>query len=257
MLVDLHSHTTFSDGRSTHAEMVEAAIEKGIGVYGIADHLCFHNNPWTIKPHLFEEMRATFDNLKANTTSVKILFGMEVDYVRGCESRVRQLKAENRWDYIIGSVHYIGDWNIDSNAADWEGKDVDATYTKYLELLEEMVDTGLYNIVAHLDLPKKYGHYTSIDFTDRYRAIGEKIRANNMAFEINTNGRIKPCNDFYPHRDIVELYHQLGVDVTLGSDAHHRDNVGQFFDEAVAMLREVGYSRICYFEEGQKRYLPL
>jgi histidinol-phosphatase (PHP family) len=237
--------------------MVEAAIEKGIGIYGIADHLCFHDNPWTVKPHLFEEMRATFARLKTNTTSVKILFGMEVDYVPGCEGRVRLLKAENRWDYIIGSVHYIGDWNIDSNAADWEGKDVDATYAKYVDLVEEMVDSGLYDIVAHLDLPKKYGHYSSIDFTEKFRVIGEKIRANNMAFEINTNGRIKPCNDFYPHRDIVELYHRLGVDVTLGSDAHHRNNVAQYFDEAVAMLKEVGYSRICYFEEGQKRYLPL
>ncbi|WP_320051707.1 histidinol-phosphatase [uncultured Acetobacteroides sp.] len=257
MLVDLHSHTIFSDGRSTHAEMVEAAIAKGIGIYGIADHLCFHDNPWTTRLDQFEEMRSTFANLKANTTSAKILFGMEVDYVRGCENRVLRLKEENHWDYIIGSVHYIGDWNIDSNAADWEGKDVDATYTKYLELLEEMVDTKLYNIVAHLDLPKKYGHFTDIDFTDRYRAIGEKILANNMAFEMNTAGRIKICNEFYPRRDIVELYHQLGVDVTLGSDAHHRNNVGQFFDEAVALLKEVGYSRICYFEEGQKRYLPL
>ncbi len=257
MLVDLHSHTTFSDGRSSHSEMVEAAIQRGIAVYGISDHLCFHDNPWTTKPHLFEDMRSTMAALKAGTSSAKILFGMEVDYVPGCGSRVALLKADNGWDYIIGSVHYLGDWNIDSNAPDWEGKDVDATYSRYLDLLEEMVDTGLYNIVGHLDLPKKYGHYSSIDLAEKYLSIGQKIKAKNMAYEINTNGRIKPCNDFYPHRTIVELYHQLGVDVTLGSDAHHRDNVGQFFDEAAAMLRAVGYTRICYFEKGEKRYLPL
>lgn len=257
MLADLHSHTNFSDGRSSHYEMVEAAIEKELAVYGITDHLCFHNNPWTTPPLRFEEMRTTMKALKADQSSAKILFGMEVDYVPGCESRVVQLKEENGWDYIIGSVHYLGDWNIDSNAPEWEGKDVDATYTRYYDLLEEMVDTRLYHIVGHLDLPKKYGYYSSIDFTHKYRAIGEKIRDNNMAFEINTNGRIKPCNDFYPRRNIVELLYQLGVDVTLGSDAHHRDNVAQFFAEAVAMLKEVGYTRICYFEEGKKRYLSL
>jgi histidinol-phosphatase (PHP family) len=257
MLVDLHSHTTFSDGHSSHAEMVEAAIEKGIDVYGITDHLCFHPNPWSTPLDRFEEMRAIFANLKASITSTQILFGMEVDFVPGCENQVAQLKAENGWDYIIGSVHYIGDWNIDSHAPDWEGKDVDATYTAYIALLEQLVDTRLYNTVAHLDLPKKYGHYSSIDFTEKFRVIGEKIRDNNMAFELNTAGRIKPCAEFYPRLDIIKMYHQLGVDVTLGSDAHHRDNVAQFFDEAVPLLRSVGYAQLCYFENGEKRYLPL
>lgn len=257
MLVDLHSHTTFSDGHSSHAEMVEAAIQKGIDVYGITDHHCFHPNPWSTPLERFEEMRRIMAELKRSTTSTKILFGMEVDYVTDCEEEVIRLKRENGWDYIIGSVHYIGDWNIDSNPQDWEEKDVDATYTAYIDLVEEMVDTGLYNIVAHLDLPKKYGYYSNIDFTEKYRAIGQKIKAKNMAFEINTAGRIKPCNELYPRLDIVEMYHQLGVDVTLGSDAHHKDNVAQFFGEAVAMLKGVGYSQICYFEKGKKKFLPL
>lgn len=257
MLVDLHSHTTFSDGRSSHQEMINAAIEKGIGIYGITDHLCFHTNPWTTPPERFEEMRQLFKELKATTTATKLLFGMEVDYVIGCEEQVVRLKEENGWDYIIGSVHYIGDWNIDSNANDWIGKDYNASHVEYYRLLEMMVESRLYNIVGHLDLPKKYGTFPTIDFTDTIARIGKKIVESNMAYEINTAGRIKPCNELYPAPRYVKVLHDLGADVTLGSDAHHHGNVAQFFDEAIGLLKSVGYDRICYFEKGAKHYLPL
>lgn len=257
MLVDLHSHTTFSDGHSSHLEMYNAARERGIAIYGITDHLCFHENVWTTPKQRFPEMREIFAKLKGLNGSTKLLFGMEVDYVPGCEPDVVSLKKENQWDYIIGSVHYIGSWNIDSNADDWVDKDVDETYREYYNLLEQMVESRLYNIVGHLDLPKKYGYYSSIDFTEKIEAIGRKIKAADMAYEINTAGRIKVCNAIYPERGIVEQLFRLDVDVTLGSDAHHKDNVAQYFDEAVAMLKEVGYTRICYFEQGRKKFVSL
>ena len=252
MLVDLHSHTTFSDGRSTHQEMVDAATAAGIAVYGISDHYCFHDNFWTTKPDKLAILNAHFAQLKEHNRHLKLLYGMEVDYVPHCEQRVAELKQRHGWDYIIGSVHYLGDWNIDSNAEDWEGKDVDATYDAYLRLLEQMVDTHLYNVVGHIDLPKKYGHYATSGYLERYEAIGRKLRDANMAYEINTAGRIKPCAEFYPRLEVVKLFCDMGVDVTLGSDAHHADNVGQYFTEAAAMLRSVGYQSICYFEQGSK-----
>lgn len=257
MLVDLHSHTTFSDGHSSHTEMYQAAQDKGIAIYGITDHLCFHDNFWTTPKHRFPEMRDTFREMKLHANGTKLLFGMEVDYVLGCEQEVARLKQENQWDYIIGSVHYIGDWNIDSNVDDWVGKDVNATYAQYYDLLEKMVESRLYDIVGHFDLPKKYGFHATEDFTPKVAAIGRKIKEANMAYEINTAGRIKVCNELYPTPSIVRLLFELGVDVTLGSDAHHRDNVGQFFDEALNLLHEVGYRRICYFEKGEKQYLDI
>lgn len=256
MLVDIHSHTTFSDGKCSHDDMLQAAISRGISVYGFSDHICFHQNSWTTPLDRLDAMKGVVDNLKA-VSPIKVLFGMEVDFVPGCEEVVRGLKKKMSWDYLIGSVHYIGDWSFDSDRDSWAGKDVDVAFADYLDLLEMMVDSQLYNVVGHLDLPKKYGHFPSRDYIYRYRSIGEKIRSFGMAYEINTNGLNKPCHDFYPARELVELLFSIGVDVTLGADAHHSSNVAQFFDEAVKLLREVGYTRICYFEDGVKQYLPL
>lgn len=257
MIVDLHSHTLFSDGHSNHQEMISSAIEKNISIYGISDHLCFHPNQWTTPVERFAEMRDIFKELKSRTKELKLLFGMEVDYVPGCEPQVVQMKKENQWDYIIGSVHYIGDWNIDSNAKDWIGKDYDATHTEYYRLLTMMVESGLYNIVGHLDLPKKYGTRSLLDFSEMVAKLGKRIKEQGMAYEINTAGRIKACNELYPAKKYVEILFDQGADVTLGSDAHHSNNVGQFFDEAITMLKNVGYTQICYFEKGIKHYLPL
>ena len=38
MLVDLHTHSTFSDGRYTPSQLVKMAAEAGIGILGITDH---------------------------------------------------------------------------------------------------------------------------------------------------------------------------------------------------------------------------
>lgn len=256
-MVDLHSHTLFSDGHCTHEEMIASAADRGVTFYGITDHLCFHENRWTTSVDRYDELKSKMAILKGEVVHPHLLFGMEVDYVPGCLDKVNGLKGFFNWDYIIGSVHYIGDWNIDSNPEDWVGRDVDKAYGDYYHLVVEMVDSGLYNIVGHLDLPKKYGHYSSLDFTSKIDVIGRLIVQKGMAYEINTAGRIKPCNEFYPSASIVKQLFDLGADVTLGSDAHHSNNVAQYFDDAIRLLKDVGYSKICYFKKGVKCYLSI
>ena len=84
------------------------------------------------------------------------------------------------------------------------------------------------------------------------RVIGE----NGVAIEVNTSGRAKGCG-WYPTDDILERAFYYNVDVTFGSDAHVPERVGEDFEEVVQTLKEIGYTKWCYFKQQQKYFTSL
>ena len=113
-LVDYHMHSVLSDGKNSHEEMILAAISKGLDEIGFSDHVCLKPVDWAIRMEDIPVMTRQILDLKQKyEDQIQIRYGIEVDYFPGYENELSDLIESIPVDYVIGSVHFIGDWNFD------------------------------------------------------------------------------------------------------------------------------------------------
>jgi len=117
-------------------------------------------------------------------------------------------------------------------------------FADYFSLLAEAAATGLFDVMGHLDLPKKFGYRPQANVCELARGVIQSMVEHGVAFEINTAGRDKPVGEFYPSADLVAACCRAGVKLTLGSDSHAPEEVGRYFDEAAAVAKSAGYTEI-------------
>ncbi len=187
-------------------------------------------------------------------------FGIEADYYPGCQSFLDPWLDRQGFDVVLGSVHVIGDWGFDNPIymKRWRESDLVAVWSRYFQLLADLADTRLYDVVGHLDLPKKFGYRIPDPvLKELAQPALDKIADANMAIELNTAGLRKPSREIYPSRLLLELAHDRDIPVAFGSDAHTPDEVGADFDQAVALARAVGYTRAARYRQRHRTLLPL
>lgn len=90
---------------------------------------------------------------------IKVNIGLEVCYIEEEESAIRDIIKDFDWDFVTGSVHWIDGWGFDHKKEFWEGKDTDKLYARYYEIMESLIKAKLFNIVAHPDSIKCFGHH--------------------------------------------------------------------------------------------------
>jgi histidinol-phosphatase (PHP family) len=179
-----------------------------------------------------------------------------VDYLPGHELWIRELAARHPWDYFIGSVHYVSDsWDIDNPAklSEWKQRDTFEVWSLYFERLAMAAASGLFEIIGHADLPKKFGHRPTQDCAPLYEKFLTTVKQHDCAIELNTAGLRKDCREIYPSRALLELAFRMGVPITFGSDAHAPEEVGMNFAEAVQLAQATGYRECCRFAGRQRR----
>lgn len=190
-----------------------------------------------------------------------VRLGIEADYFPGAEGAIRRVLAQAPFDYVIGSVHWIGPWGFDLLGVQglWDGRDVDEMYRQYFALLVQAARSGLFQIMAHPDLIKVMGHRPSpkLDVQALYDAAAEAFLAGGAAVEVSTAGFRKPVGELYPDPAFLRACYKRGVPLSLASDAHQPEDVGLDFDQAVALAREVGYEEVMVFAGGKGRRVPL
>ena len=125
-------------------------------------------------------------------------------------------------------------------------------WSVYFDWLTRAAESGLFEIIGHADLPKKFGHRPTQDCTPLYERFLTAAKKHNCAIELNTAGLRKDCKEIYPSRRILELAFAKGVPITFGSDAHKPEEVGMNFAEAMQLARSVGYKE-CWKLAGRKR----
>ena len=191
---------------------------------------------------------------------LRVKLALEVDFIPGREDWVRDLAARYPWDYLIGSVHYLSEsWDIDNpkRIALWRERDVFEVWTAYFERLTQAAESGLFDIIGHADLCKKFGFRPANDCAPLYRRFLAAARRGGVAIELNTAGLRKECREIYPSRTFLALAHQAGVPITFGSDAHAPEEVGADFDQAVALARSVGYTHTCRWTRRERTSVAL
>ena len=258
MIADYHIHT----GMCPHAqgeprEYVERAIGLGMSAMGFADHLPFLAG-WRPSHDLTDDWAMSLDELDSYVSQVqglareyagdvRILVGIEADYIEETLEQTAETLAAYPFDYVIGSVHIVGDRfafdhpELRDHLAEYG---LERIVLESLELTERAAASGLFDIVGHLDHAKKFGPRMR-DQPDVAAAASAALRAvaaAGMALEINTAGLRKPVGEAYPAPGLLAEARALGIPLTFGSDAHRPEEVGWAFDDAVVTAREAGYA---------------
>lgn len=261
-LVDYHIHTA----RCGHAvgEMaayVERAVRAGLPEMGFSDHIFMYwlppedRDPELAMPEeRFDEYVESVERLRHQYPQIDIRLAVEADFIQDREATLAEILDRHPWDYVLGSVHFIGDWGMDdarylSTYDDW---DIDELYETYFGLILRAAGSGHFDTVAHLDLVKKFGHRARKDLAALYERVARGLAAAGVAVEVNTAGLHKPVGELYPHPDLLLACRRAGVSATLGSDAHAPEEVARDFDLAVAHLRAAGYDRILTYRQRQR-----
>ena len=255
MRIDLHNHTT----RCNHAEgtidaYLERAIDLGIDIYGFSEHAPMDFDE---KYRLaFEEMEAyradVLDAKERYADQIEILLGYEVDWLPGHMDE-RVLKADV--DYLIGSVHFIDKWGFDNPEFlnGWKEKDIDEIWKAYFEATEAMANSGLFDVVGHLDLIKVFKYLPREDTRILAKDALRAIKRSGMVLELNTAGLRKPIGEIYPSRALLEAAYELDIPITFSSDAHSPKQVGLGYEEATELARDVGYTKAVTFKGRDKK----
>lgn len=255
---DYHMHSTFSDGRSVPEDYIAAALAEGINEIGFSEHLTLFREleHWNMDPVKLPEYISHLQNMRENTNHIKIRTGLEVDYFSGKAKELRDYLAPLPLDYVIGSVHFLGETTVDYGPEFYEGKDIDNLYRSYFELVCEAAASDLFDIIGHCDLIRIYGFRPSFDPEPLYRKLAGIMKKHDVAFEVNTNGRNRPLADFYPDRRFLGIFMEEHVPVCVNSDAHLPGRVGQYFEEAYTLLRYLGFTEMATFEKRIRKMVP-
>jgi histidinol-phosphatase (PHP family) len=257
---DTHVHTA----RCGHAtggddEIIEAAIARGLAAIAFTDHAPFYWLPRAERdPGLamaFEELPRYVEDVLAlkerYRRQIEVLLGVEADYIPGREEVLVRLLEAYPFDIVLGSVHFLDGWLVDaptSLARLGQGQDeVDKIWVRYAELLVAAANSCLFDVLAHLDLPKKFGHRASRPFAGCQEDVVKAVAASPCAVELSSAGRRKPVGEDYPAPDLLRELASAGVPFVLASDAHAPAEVGFAFKDLVAGARAAGVTQVVVY----------
>lgn len=255
---DYHLHSTFSDGRAAPEDYIAPALSAGLKEMGFSEHLTLFREleDWNMNPANISSYIDYLESVRKNTNHIKIRTGLEVDYIEGREDEIRSFLSTLPLDYVIGSVHYMGEKTVDFGPEFYEGKNIDKLFESYFDAVCNAAASELFDIIAHCDLIRIYGYKPSMDLEPLYRKLARTLKKHDIAFEVNTNGRNRPLADFYPDRRYLNIFHEENVPVCVNSDAHMPARVGQYFEEAYELLRYTGFTEMAVFEKRVRRMVP-
>lgn len=259
MPADYHVHTRLCQHAVGDAtDYAAQALRMGLQEIGFSDHSpmpCDGFDDWRMRLDQLDEYVEQVRQARRDHPDLALKLALEMDYLPGQEDWIRDLAARHPWDYLIGSVHYVGEsWDIDNpkKISEWNRHDHWAVWTAYFERLTAAAASRLFDIIGHADLCKKFCFYPQQDCTPLFRRFLAAARSNAAVIELNTAGLRKDCREIYPSRPFLLLAAQTGVPITFGSDAHAPEELGANFAEALQLARSAGYTHYCRFTQRQR-----
>jgi len=261
---DYHMHTPLCH----HAvgepiELAAQAVERGLSEIGFSEHSPMPRDDfddWRLLDRDFDRYIESVEKARKAFPQLTIKMALEVDYLPGHEEWIRGLAARHPWDYFIGSVHYVSEvWDIDNpkKLSEWKKRDPWEVWSAYFERLTMAAASGLFEIIGHADLPKKFCFVPKQDCTPLFRPFIDAVKRHDIAIELNTAGLRKDCKEIYPCPALVRMAAEAGVPITFGSDAHAPGEVGADFAAARALALSAGYTQTCLFTRRKRSFLPL
>ena len=264
-LSNAHTHTTYSDGKNTAREMVEAAIAQGLRSLGFSEHLEFRGSSCTLSPEDAPRYRAEIRALREEYAGrIRIWLGAERDAFSDADG------AE--YEYLIGSAHYIErggrritvDGNGDrlrDDVRELFGTDTLAYAQAYYDTLAAYIERQRPAIIGHVDLVRKWNErYHFFDTADPayrrvVRAALDRMIGTGALLEVNTGAMARGyLTTPYPDPFALEYWHDLGGGVIIGTDCHQAEKLTYGVEEARRLCLDAGYTTAWALGTGETMF---
>jgi histidinol-phosphatase (PHP family) len=259
VIVDYHMHLRAPDESLDHSveavqRFVEVASERGIDELGFTEHVYYFEETrslWSV-PYQLERCRSPIERyveaiVEAKLQGLPVKLGLEVDYVPGREEETRELLAPYPWDYLIGSIHFIGGHGVDGEPSLVAAVGVEEAWRRYWDALGHAARSGLFDTLAHPDLVKMYGDEILWDWSSVVGGL------DGVCLEVSSAGLHKRHGKLYPNGELLAEANARGLPITLASDAHVPQNVGRDLDRAIEHAWAAGYETVTVFESREAR----
>ena len=253
-MFDYHMHSRVSfDGHATGLQMALAAKNAGLKEICFTDHIDYDPlEQMGVMAFDTDAYNAEYDDLEVPGLLIRrgMEFGMMVDN----REQFRRDLARRHFDFVLGSIHFVDDLDVYFTPY-WEGKTVFQAERRYLETTLDCVRLhDDFDVLAHLTYIGKARHHIdprSVPYGEHRELIEEILKtlvAKGKGLEINTSGRDR-CGGYLPTEDYVRRFRELGGEiVTIGTDSHDTDRVGQYSFEVCDMLKDI-FGYVCTFED--------
>lgn len=253
-MFDFHLHSKVSyDSTAEPSEIISAAKVRGLKEICFTDHYDFNSNPEK-GADLFtpDEYSKAYDNLTDD--ALKIRRGVEFGLTEWNQPQLEELLNTRNFDFVIGSVHYVGG-NDPYSKEYWEGLTQARAFERYLEAVYGCVKVHEnFDVLGHLTYVCKSEHnpnHAPLQFSE-YSDITDEIMkilvSRGIGMEINTSG-VDKIGEFLPQKEFLQRFKELGGEtVTVGSDAHDGSRVGQYCPQALEILKDI-FGYVCTFKE--------
>ncbi len=251
---NLHTHTTYSDGKDTPEEMILEAIQRGFQGIGFSEH--------TFNARSSYAMQMKMENVPVYREEIRHLkekYKGVIDVFCGLEYEMLSTFSPEGFDYLIGSAHYIicGDKIVGVD------RDLKTTlvcieekfggdglrYAKaYYETLARLPEINDFDIVAHFDLVAKNnekGNFmdtASKEYLDLAFGAIHALQGKIPLFEISTAPMIRGYRTCpYPQIEILKEFKRCGFGAVISSDCHDKNVIDSYFKEAEELLFAAGF----------------
>jgi histidinol-phosphatase (PHP family) len=261
---DYHLHTTFScDAKASMEEMCQAAVLQGFHEIGFAEHYDLRPEDECYNWFKVEDWYAEIERCRRLFESqLTIRAGVEFSEPHCYPQGVQSLLEKLPFDYVIGSLHYLGA-ELVFLPEYLRRRTEDQAYQDYFDELARMTATGVFDILGHLDIlaviaKPHYGSYDPCRYEQAIRTVLRNCIERDILLEINSQGIRKPANILVPGVEILGWYVEMGGEsFCLGSDAHIASHMGMHLDIALQTARDAGLKTLTRFEKRQKQPIPL
>jgi histidinol-phosphatase (PHP family) len=265
-VIDLHLHTSrCGHATGTVDDYVDAGREAGLATICFTDHMPlpaswpqqYSMTPAEVGDYLRDVRDAAAYSRESG--GPEVLCGIEADWLPECRAYTRDTLAALDLDMVLGSVHFLNGWAFDDpDLIDrYASLDVDALWERYFAEFADAAGSGLFNVMAHPDLVKKFGSRPSRDPSGLYEKAADAMAEGGCAVEVNTAGLRKPAAEIYPCLPLLAACRRRGIPATIGSDAHDPAEVGADGASALDLLLDAGYRSVVVFRHRRAEEVAL
>lgn len=252
-MFDYHMHSRVSfDGHDTGRQLALAAKQAGLKEICFTDHLDYDpRGKMGVLAFDTERYNAEYNNLEI--PGLKLRRGMEFGMTADNRAQFRQDLKRREFDFVLGSIHFVDDLDVYFEEY-WQEKTVFQAERRYLEATLDCVRIHEdYDVLAHLTYIAKTSCHPAprpVPFEAHRELVEEILRLlveKGKGLEVNTSG-VDRCGGFLPTADYLRRFRELGGEiVTVGSDAHRSNRVGQYTHQACEMIGEI-FGYVCTYE---------
>jgi histidinol-phosphatase (PHP family) len=263
---DYHVHSTFSvDCVIGMEDSCRAAITAGVTEIAFTDHVDHEPADPGYGYYRPDAYLREVDRVRERFAGeLVVLRGAEIDFNERIASQVERFVGEygQEYDFVIGSVHYGQDGAMIFPDY-FQGRSLEDVFFPYLDRVEMAVKTGWFDVIGHLDLPKRYApkthrDYDPLRYRDRLVPIFDAMIERGVGFEINTSGLRQTPKTSMPGPVVARWYADRGGTlITTGTDSHAAQTVGAGLSKTLDMLWLSGLRTVASYRRRRATLVPI